>query len=131
MIPDTVVVPPSFRRWVRDLHLYLGLFSSPFVLLYAVSAVQLNHALMPWGGKAAVAAPPRTVRVVVTPSDSGLAVARQVRQQLGIRGEIGYVNRKKDGQRVSFPIETPGHVTQVRGRRAARGFAVRAQPSHD
>ena len=114
MKPDAVVVPRSFRRWVRDLHLYLGLFSSPFVLLYAVSAVQLNHSLMPWGGRAGIAAPPRTVRVVVTPSDSGLAIADQVRRQLGIRGEIGYVNRKMDGSRVSFPIERPGHTTQVR-----------------
>ena len=30
-------------RWIRDLHLYLGLFVSPFVLLFAVSVFYLNH----------------------------------------------------------------------------------------
>ncbi len=104
----------SLRRWTRNLHLYLGLFVSPFVLVYAVSAIQLNHSLMPWGGRSAPTAPTRTMRIVVTNADDGLAVAREVRRQVGIAGEIGYVNRKPGGSRVSFPIEWPGHVTHVK-----------------
>ena len=30
-------------RWLRDLHLYFGLFISPFVLLFAASVFYLNH----------------------------------------------------------------------------------------
>jgi hypothetical protein len=29
--------------WIRDLHLYAGLFVSPFVLLFAASVFFLNH----------------------------------------------------------------------------------------
>lgn len=98
----------------RDLHMYIGLFLSPFVLVYAASAVLLNHAYLPWGGQTAplIAAP--ATRVDVRDSDDGLAVARRVRAQLGIRGEIGYVSRKQGSTRLNFPIETPGHVTRVR-----------------
>ena len=106
--------PKSFYRWTRDLHLYVGLFVSPFVLVYAVSAIQLNHTLMPWGGRAAQPVAPRTVRVVVRDTENGLGVATQVQKQIGVPGEIGYVGRKLGSQRVSFPIETPGRTTSVR-----------------
>src|SRR3954463_286370 len=33
-----------FYRWTRDLHLYFGLFISPFILLFSVSVFFLNHA---------------------------------------------------------------------------------------
>ena len=109
----------SLYRRTRDLHLYAGLFVSPFVLVYAVSAVLLNHAYLPWGGPSARAsearaAEARTVRVAVTDFEDGLAVARQVRARLGIRGEIGFVSRRPGSTRLSFPIETPGQTTRVR-----------------
>jgi hypothetical protein len=112
--PHPLLISRSFYRWTRNLHLYAGLFVIPFVLVYAVSAIQLNHALMPWGGGAAPTTAPRVVRVVVTDVDNGLAVAAQVRHQIGIVGEIGYVSRKPGGTRVSFPIESPGHTTHVK-----------------
>ena len=34
----------AFYRWTRDLHLYLGLLVSPFVIAFAVSVLFLNHA---------------------------------------------------------------------------------------
>jgi uncharacterized protein len=104
----------SLYRWTRDLHLYAGLFASPFVLVYAVSAVVLNHAFLPWGGREAPPTATRTVRVTVRDTDDGLAVAKQVREQVGVRGEIGYVGRKPGSPRLSFPVETPGRVTDVR-----------------
>ena len=104
----------SAYRSIRDLHLYVGLFLSPFVLVYAASAVFLNHAYMPWGGRDAPRTPAQSVRVHVRDSDDGLEVARQVREQLGMRGEIGFVSRDKKRARLNFPIETPGTVTRVR-----------------
>jgi hypothetical protein len=101
-------------RWTRALHLYVGLFLSPFVLVYAVSAVLLNHAALPWGGQDARATETRTVRVAVADAEDGLAVARQVRAQVGVRGEIGFVSRKPGSPRLSFPVETPGRTTRVR-----------------
>lgn len=104
----------SFRQWTRDAHLYAGLFISPFVLLYAVSAVLLNHAIMPWGGRSALPAGRHTVRIAVRDTENSLSVAAQVRQQIGVPGEIGFVSRKPGSQPVDFPLETPGHTASVR-----------------
>jgi hypothetical protein len=103
----------QLSRWTRNCHLYFGLFISPFVLMYAVSVVLLNHAYLPWSGSAAKPEP-RTVAVSVQNSDNGLDVAQQVQRQIGVRGEIGFINRARGGTRVNFPIETPVRTTNVR-----------------
>lgn len=100
-------------RWTRNLHLYAGLFAGPFVLVFACSAILLNHAYLPWKAKADKAEP-RTVPVSVQNSDNALDVAREVRRQIGVSGEIGFVNRARGGSRISFPIETPTRTTSVR-----------------
>ena len=108
------VGPRSWRRWTLSLHRHAGLFASPFVLLYAVSAVLLNHAIMPWGGRSVASDPSRSVRVVVLDTGNSLSVAARIRRQLGLKGEIGFVNRKPGSQRITFPIEIPGRTTTVR-----------------
>jgi Uncharacterized protein conserved in bacteria len=111
---------PGTRRWrtfyrlTRDVHLYAGLFVSPFVLVYAVSAMFLNHAFLPWGGRLQPAALTRTIAVVVHDSGNSLDVAREVRRQIGVSGEIGYVNLQPPRHRLTFPIESPGRITNVR-----------------
>ena len=100
-------------RLTRDLHLYAGLFVSPFVLVYAISAVILNHTYVPWGGEG-VRVETRTVDVIISGDTNSLSVARQIRDQLEVPGEIGFVNRNRRNQRISFPIETPGVTTSVR-----------------
>lgn len=101
-------------RSTRDLHLYLGLFVSPFILLYAVTVVLLNHAYLPWGGPDAEAAEVRTVRLEVPPEGNSLEMAKAVRSQLGIGAEVGYVNLDQEERRLSFPLEKPGERTMVR-----------------
>ena len=100
-------------RAIRDLHLYAGLFVSPFVLVYAISAIVLNHAYLPWtGGDEPIET--RTIALRVPADTNALEVAKQIRAQLDIPGEIGFVNRNRRTQRISFPIETPGAITRVR-----------------
>lgn len=113
--------PPSPRatsklvyRWTRDLHCYAGLFLSPFVLVYALSTVFLNHAFLPWGGRSAPADTARAVRVSPPRSENSLELAKAVRRELGIVGEIGYVNYRPRNARLSFPIERPGYAVNVR-----------------
>lgn len=98
-------------RWIRDLHLYAGLFSSPFVLLYAVSVILLNHP-QKQGTDGVLTRTSATVRI--PDSDNSLDVAKDIRRQLGLTGEIGYVNRNRERQRLSFPLELPGRKTLVR-----------------
>lgn len=104
----------SVQRTTRAAHLYVGLFLSPFVILYAVSAILLNHALLPWGGCNGGTTRRTTLRVTVPASEDGLVVAKDVQRQVGVRGEVGWASRKPELQRLSFPIETPGSVTEVR-----------------
>ena len=103
----------AFYRWTRDLHLYLGLFISPFVLVYAVSAALLVHAALPWGGRAAAPAERRSMRVPVAHTADGLAAAKEIRAALAIPGEIGYVSRSPEKRTLDFPIESPGRVASV------------------
>lgn len=104
----------ALYRRTRDLHLYAGLFVSPFVLVYAISAILLNHATLPWGSRTAPPAQTRTVRVAVHDTADALAAAAEVRRQIGVRGEIGFVSRKPGSARLAFPIESPGRTTRVR-----------------
>jgi hypothetical protein len=102
----------SLYRTVRTWHLYAGLFASPFVLIYAASAIMLNHAFIPWG--AGDTADTRQQAVTLPTDTSALAVAKSVRSQIGVPGEIGYVSRDRGTGLLSFPIETPGSRTMVR-----------------
>jgi hypothetical protein len=104
----------TWYRWTRDLHLYAGLFLSPFVLMYAVSVVLLNHAFLPWGARAPAKADTLNIQIAVEDSANSLAVAKTVQGQLGVHGEIGFVSRRAGNPRISFPIETPGRSTMVR-----------------
>lgn len=100
----------SRYRMTRDLHMYAGLFVSPFILAYAVSVVLLNHAWEPESRVTAV----RTAPVSVVMMDDGLELAKAIRAELGLSGEIGYVNRNEREQTVFSPIEMPGEKTTVR-----------------
>lgn len=103
----------SVYRTTRDLHLYAGLFVSPFVLVYAFSAVILNHTFMPWGGEGGTVES-RNVNVQIPGDTNSVEVAKQIREELGLKGEIGFVNHNRRNQRLSFPIETPTAITRVR-----------------
>jgi len=35
------------RRWLLDLHLYLGLFCLPYVIVFGISSILLNHQVLP------------------------------------------------------------------------------------
>jgi hypothetical protein len=105
---------------VREVHTYLGLFVSPFVLVYSASAMLLNHAYLPWGGGSAIAEQPRTVPITIEQTANSLEMAKRVRSQISVRGEIDDVRHQRAGQRLDFDVETPGRTTNVRVDMAAR-----------
>jgi len=104
------------HRWTRDLHLYLGLFVSPFVLVFAISVILLNHTWLPWGGRAEEGGR-RSIPVSVAEQVNSLALAETIRleieRQTGISGEIGSISRNPQRQRIRFPLEKPGESVQV------------------
>lgn len=108
-----------FYLVTRDLHLYCGLFLSPFVLVFSVSVFYLAHglALRPAPG---VSDATRTVTdVSVPPGLAGLqgrarvAALRPVLDQLGVRGEIDFVRHVASEHRLIVPVRLPDSDTTV------------------
>lgn len=97
---------------LRSLHLYSGLFISPFVLIFSISVFIFNH--------------PQVIRSLspVTPMDevkmkldripydtTDLLTARKIVLKLGIDGEVDYINHNND--RITFPLKKPGLITHI------------------
>jgi hypothetical protein len=97
---------------VRSLHLYLGLFITPFVLIFSISVLVFNH---PQVINLLSPVPPAiTIKTKLdeVPYDTtNLLTARAIIQKLGIEGEVDFINENDD--RISFPVKKPGLHTQV------------------
>jgi hypothetical protein len=98
------------------LHLYFGLFVSPFVLLFAASVFYLNHA------KLSLDTPPPTEFFKDLQIPDGLdrlkgreAVdrARAILPQLGVSGEIGFLRYVAKDRHVVFPVSIAGVESTV------------------
>lgn len=94
-------------RTLRSVHLCAGLFALVFLVVYAISALQMTH------GKWVHMEARTTERSVALPSGLGgaRAAARHLGQGLGISGELTAVRVTPDG--VSFRILRPGMVWQA------------------
>jgi hypothetical protein len=100
-----------FYTWTRDLHLYLGLFASPFLVVFAVSTLLLNH---PTPSRQEPAS--RTSRVVPIEVPEGAGTvdqARQILRQLNLTGEIDYIRHDAGAQRLVIPVIKPTEKTTV------------------
>jgi hypothetical protein len=107
-----------FHRVVRDLHRYIGLFVSPFVLVFAVSVFFLVHAWLPNAAPGLASA--RFVSDLPLPADlerlSGRALIDALRPALGraqVNGEVGWVQHFAKEHRLIIPVTVPGRVTTV------------------
>src|SRR5262245_2508572 len=105
-----------FYRVTRDLHLYFGLFISPFVLIFAVSVFILVHS---WKSPNKTSAGP-TVSNLSLPADLEALSGRQrvdklkpVLEQAGVQGEVGWVQHFPKQHRLVIPVTVPGRVTTV------------------
>jgi hypothetical protein len=100
----------------RDLHLYVGLFLSPFVLVFSVSVLYLVHGLAgrPAPGPSDSS---RTVQVSVPPDLPQLQGRarvdrlRPVLEQLGIHGEVDFVGHIANERRLIVPVRLPDRDT--------------------
>jgi hypothetical protein len=102
----------SFYIWTRDLHLYVGLALSPLVLLFAISVILLDHPSIPMGGAGGVR---KTKAIVQIPENlehlEGMARVQgfqQIIRQVGVTGEIGYINYNPSRHRMVAPVFKPG-----------------------
>lgn len=100
-----------FYVWIRDLHLYCGLFVSPFILLFAISVFFLNHAKLP----AVVPSSPDIFQNLQIPDGieqlrglEAVVRARQILPQVGVTGEIGFLRVLRKERHLVFPVSRPG-----------------------
>jgi hypothetical protein len=114
-----------FKRWNGRLHYFLGLYLLFFVWLYALSGLLLNHSL--WKFAAFWDSRQQTTfdRDIVSPASKGvLAEARDVMEQLGIRGEIEWTVTQNDASRFDFRVSRPGHIYDIKTDLASKKASV-------
>ena len=108
-----------FYLITRDLHLYVGLFISPFVLVFAVSVFYLVHGLAqrPAPGPSDAL---RSVADLRMPPDiarmqgrARVDALRPVLEQLGVRGEVDFVRHVASEHRLIVPVRLPDRDTMV------------------
>lgn len=104
----------------RDLHLYIGLFLSPFILLFSVSVFYLVHGLARRPAPAASDVGRTVANVAVSPDIARLQgrarvdALRPALEQLGVRGEIDFVRHVANERRLIVPVRQPDEDTVVR-----------------
>ena len=97
---------------IRTLHLYVGLFVSPFVLIFSISVLVLNHTDFVNSINPVKHLPVVKTRLDKIPYDStDLQTAKEIIQKLGIKGEIDFISQNDD--HISFPVTLPGVRTKI------------------
>jgi len=118
-----------FYRLIRDLHLYFGLFVTPFVFVFAISVFFLVHAWLP-----KIAAETSTTRVVSAlplPGDLQMLLGRPLIDALkptlekaGVHGEVGFVRHMVKEEKLIIPVTIPGRETTVSVNIASREATI-------
>lgn len=103
-------------RWLRDLHLYFGLFVSPFVLLFSASVFYLNHGkLIPDANPAAEIYRELTIPDGFDRLKGREAVdrAKAILPQVNASGEIGFLRYVAKDRHLIFPVSRAGTEATV------------------
>ena len=101
---------------IRDLHLYVGLFLSPFVLLFAVSVFFFVHGSAPGARRGAEV---RTAQLSLPAGLEKLSMRAQIDAlhgplaEAGVQGELGFVQYISGEHRLVFPVTVPGRQMTV------------------
>jgi hypothetical protein len=104
--------PNVLHRFQHTLHLYGGLFISPFVLVFAISAILLNHTWKP-GGELPESSVRRQENIEIRTDLESLPLARQIMEQVGISGEIEFFRHEPRQKRLVIPVMRPGQRTRI------------------
>jgi hypothetical protein len=103
----------KYYALIRKLHLYLGLFISPFVLIFGFSVLIFNHPGVINRINPVKALPEvKTQLHGVSYDGSNLETAKAVIAELNIKGEINFISRNDDF--ISFPVNKPGLSTFIK-----------------
>ncbi|MDA0347050.1 MAG: PepSY-associated TM helix domain-containing protein [Verrucomicrobia bacterium] len=95
-------------QWTRKLHLYIGMFICPFILVYAVSTLYLNHSVRPQTVDQAQA----PISIQVDQNAKGPELVKQVLEQLELTGEIAGGGQVRNNETI-IRVARPGSVKVV------------------
>jgi len=103
---------------IRDLHLYLGLFSSPFVLVFAISVFSLVHTWLPKIGSETsttrvVSALPLPVNLQGLSGRPLIDALKTTLEKAGVHGEVGFIRYMVKEEKLTVPVTIPGRETIV------------------
>ena len=118
-----------FYRLIRDLHLFLGLFVSPFLLVFAISVFFLVHSLRP--RLASETSITRVVSALPLPENLQMLSGRPLIDALkptlekaDVRGEVGFVRHMVKEEKLIIPVTIPGRETIVTISIASRDASI-------
>src|SRR5512133_2144917 len=102
-----------FYRVIRDLHLYLGLFSSPFVLVFAISVFFLVHTWLPKIGSESsttrvVSALPLPVNLQTLSGRPLIDALKPTLEKANVHGEVGFIRHIIKEEKLIIPVTVPG-----------------------
>jgi len=103
-------------RWTRDLHLYAGLFISPFLLVFALSVFFLNHGKVQtdtWTHTETFPKIEIPEGIDRTQGRDAIAAAQAIARQVSVDGEIGFTRFVRQTNHFVFPISKPGREASV------------------
>jgi hypothetical protein len=108
-----------FYLITRDLHLYIGLFLSPFILVFSISVFYLVHGIAQRPSPEVRAESPTVTDVSIMPDIARLTgrarvdALRPVLDQLGVRGEADFVRHLAKEHRLIVPVRLPDRDTVI------------------
>lgn len=108
----------SINRWTRDLHLYFGLFISPFVLVFSVSVFFLVHGWLPKAvsnpeGARSVSGVPLPENLEQLSGRERIDALKPTLERAQVHGEVGWIQHRVKENRLIIPVEVPGRTTTV------------------
>ena len=111
----------SIRLWSARIHRHLGLALGPFVLIFATSMLIFNHLS---GSEIASEPQVRTIANLEIPDLEGLPLARALLTEIGLDGEVDWVQKRPEENEILILLSTPARRTEVRVDAEARSARV-------
>lgn len=104
----------TFHKLNRKIHIYSGMFSLLFLLLFAFSGFILNHRWKVWDWFSERVETTRDIAVQMPTVGSDLQKARAILKGLGLDGEINRIVTEPAKQSFGFDMQRPGQWASIR-----------------
>ncbi len=109
----------KYYKLIKDIHLHTGLFISPFIIIFSISALILNHDFIDWQEDwqswsfSVNEKVDKTIEFnVPDPNQTKLEYAKDILKEIKIEGEIS--NIFGDSLNMIIPVTKPGYRISIK-----------------